>query len=80
MFIFRNGCTVHIGDSHDCIKAVVLGVSMSGNDYSKINYLCSWWDGKTHKEEWLDCNLVEPCEETGNSIEVSLYSTAKRNA
>lgn len=75
MFIFRNGSAVHIGESSEQITAKVLGVSMSGTDYARVQYLCSWWDGKTHKEEWLDCELVEPCDETPTMIDLKMYGT-----
>ncbi len=73
MFIFRYGSPVNIGESPEHINAVVLGVSMSGNEYGKVNYLCSWWDGKAHKEEWLDCTLVEPCDETPDMLDVKMF-------
>ena len=72
MSIFRCGSAVCIGELPERIPARVLGVSMSGLDYCRIQYLCSWWDGRTHKEEWLDCELVEPCDETPSMLQMHL--------
>lgn len=59
--LYRHGDKVTIGPG---IEGTVVGLSLYGNDYSRVLYLVSWWDDRTHKEEWFDCSMVEAADET----------------
>lgn len=52
-------------------RATVLSASLRGSDYSCVSYLCSWWTGGDHREEWLDSEIVEPVDTTAPMMRVA---------
>ena len=51
--VMQIGSLVKIGDK---INAKIIAVVIRNNGY--VKYECGWWDGKSHKSEWLECTEV----------------------
>lgn len=46
--VYLVGQSVWIGKD---ITATITGIWIRGNNH--VSYQCSWWDGRTRKEEWF---------------------------
>lgn len=49
MDVLRPGCTVTVGGD---IQAKVVAICIYPN--CRVTYQCSWFDGRTYHEKWLD--------------------------
>lgn len=61
--LYRYGDRVLIGPESERIEGAVTACSVRGPEYGAVMYCVSWWDGRTHREEWFPSVLVEAGDE-----------------
>lgn len=51
--LFAVGTTCKVGIGRDQFVATITGIWIRGTN-NLVCYKVAWWDGKNHKEEWLE--------------------------